>query len=73
MNRILYGAVNPNMDAELEAEIREQHPSWNDKKVLQEMKKIKVKATMFNKKNNKKNSTKKPKSNNGNNPQPKDN
>ena len=61
------------MDAELEAEIREQHPSWKDKKVLQEMNKIKVKATMFNEKNNKKNSTKKPKSNNGNNPQPKDN
>ena len=71
MDRILYGATNVNMDIVLEEEIREQHPHWNDKKVLQEMNKIKQKATLFNEKNNKKNSTEKPKSNNGNNPQPK--
>jgi len=71
MSRILYGLTNPNMDTVLEEEIRDQHSNWNDKKVLQEMNKIKSKATLFNEKNNKKNSTKKPKSNNGNNPQPK--
>jgi len=68
---MLYGLTNPNMDTVLEEEIREQHSNWNDKKVLQEMNKIKSKATLFNEYNSKKNSTKKPKSNNGNNPQPK--
>ena len=71
MSRILFGLANPNMDVVLEEEIREQHPSWNAKKVLQEMNNIKSKATLFNEYNSKKNSVKKPKSNNGNNPQPK--
>jgi len=71
MSRILYGLTNPNMDAVLEEEIRERHPHWKEKQVTKEMSKVKQKATLFNEQNSKKNSTREPKPNNGNNPQPK--
>ncbi len=50
--------VNPALMDEVEAEIRELHPSWNDKKVAKERNKILRKATLYNNKNKK---AKKPK------------
>ena len=58
---LLFGLSNPVLDEELEAQIRLDKPSYDDKKVLDEMNKQKKKLTFFNEKNSKKNSTKKPK------------
>lgn len=61
MSTILYGLANPAMDEALEQEIRLANSAWDDAKVTAEMNKVKSKATFFNEKNSKKNSTKKPK------------
>ena len=48
-----YALCNAALSQDVEAEIRAEHPSWNDKKVEKELRKVQKIMTMYNKFNTK--------------------
>ena len=61
LNDVGFMLSNAGLTDEVEAEIREKHPGWDDKQVIKEMQKTLKKATLFNAKNKKVKKSKKEK------------